>query len=83
MRPVSNARSVQPAEAPDDEVDVHLGNPGSVMKFFTPDLFVHFDSADEVGDRADEEWGAAVRAYHKHLDEVGDKLLEARTCMSC
>jgi hypothetical protein len=27
MRPVSNVCSVQPGEAPNDEVDVHLGNP--------------------------------------------------------
>jgi hypothetical protein len=53
------------------------------MKFFTPELFVRFNSADDVGDRADEEWEAAVRAYHKHLDGVGDKLPEARTCTSC
>jgi hypothetical protein len=32
---------------------------------------------------AHEEWKAAVRACHKHLDEVGDKLPEARTCTSC
>jgi len=31
------------------------------MKFFTPELFVRFNSADDVGDRADEEWEAAIR----------------------
>jgi hypothetical protein len=40
-----------------------------VMKFFTPELFIRFNSTeDEEADRADEEWEAAILAYRKHLD---------------
>jgi hypothetical protein len=44
-----------------------------VMKFFTPELFVRFNSADdEEADCANEEWEAAILAYRKHLDGLRD-----------
>ena len=46
-----------------------------VMKFFTPELFVKFNSSDdEVADRADEEWESAVREYRGHLDGLRDQM---------
>src|SRR5271165_3957990 len=39
-----------------------------VMKFFTPELFIKFNSPDDVvADRADEDWEAAIREYRSHL----------------
>jgi hypothetical protein len=46
-----------------------------VMKFFTPDLYMRFNSSDdEVADRADEEWESAISAYHKHLESLRDQM---------
>jgi hypothetical protein len=46
-----------------------------VMRFFTPELFLRFNSTDdEVADRADEEWEAAIQEYRDHLDRLGDQL---------
>jgi hypothetical protein len=46
-----------------------------VMKFFTPELLIRFNSSnDEVADHADAEWEDAVRAYHKHLDGLRDQM---------
>jgi hypothetical protein len=40
----------------------------SPMKFFTPELYLRYNSSDEaVADRADREWEEAIRAYRKHL----------------
>lgn len=45
------------------------------MKFFTPELFLEFNSADdEVADRADEAWDLADREYLEHLSAIGDQL---------
>src|SRR3954467_10228942 len=45
------------------------------MKFFTPELFLKFNSSDhEVADRADEEWEEAIGAYRKHLDGLSDQM---------
>jgi hypothetical protein len=45
------------------------------MKFFTPELFVRFNSADDdKADRADEEWEEAIRAYREHLDGLRDQM---------
>ena len=46
-----------------------------LMKYFTPDLFLRFNSPDEtVADVADEAWEAAVREYHDYLDGLSDRL---------
>jgi hypothetical protein len=40
-----------------------------VMRYFTPELVVRFNSPDDLeADRADAEWEAAMRAYREHLD---------------
>lgn len=42
-----------------------------VMKFFTPELFIRFNSPDEEqANRADEEWEAAVQSYRNHLADL-------------
>lgn len=49
-----------------------------VMKFFTPELLGRFNSTDDaVADRADDEWEAAVKAYHQHLDHLCDRMPDA------
>ena len=49
-----------------------------VMRFFTPELFVRFNSADDdVADRADAEWERAVAGYKKHLTKIWPALPEA------
>jgi hypothetical protein len=43
------------------------------MRFFTPDLYVRFNSSDEKeADRANEAWEAALSGYRKHLDGIRD-----------
>jgi hypothetical protein len=43
------------------------------MKFFTPELYMRFNSSDnEVADRADEDWETAIAAYREHLDGLRD-----------
>ncbi len=45
------------------------------MRFFTPDLFIAFNSSDEEeADRANEEWEEALQAYRKHLDDLRDQM---------
>lgn len=46
-----------------------------VMRFFTRDLYLRFNSPrDDEAHRADETWEAAIRAYHRHLNQIRDKL---------
>jgi hypothetical protein len=46
-----------------------------VMRFFTPELFIRFNSADDVeADRADADWEAAIREYRCHLDRLWEKM---------
>jgi hypothetical protein len=46
-----------------------------IMRYFTPELYEQFNSSDdEVADRADEAWEAAIQAYHRHLDSIRDKM---------
>ena len=46
-----------------------------VMKFFTPELFIRFNSTDdEKADRADEDWEAAIGAYRHHLDCLREQM---------
>jgi hypothetical protein len=45
------------------------------MKFFTPELYINFNSSDdEVADRANEEWETATREYRSHLDGLRDQM---------
>jgi len=45
------------------------------MNFFTPDLYVRLNSADDVVvDKAAKEWSNANEAYIKHLDQLFVKL---------
>src|SRR5438874_13783984 len=46
-----------------------------VMRFFTPELYLKFNSSnDGEADQADEAWEAAIRAYRHHLKGVRDKM---------
>jgi hypothetical protein len=46
-----------------------------VMRFFTTELYVLFNSPDdEVADRANEEWERALQAYKRHLDTMRDRM---------
>jgi hypothetical protein len=45
------------------------------MKFFTPDLYLRFNSADDaVADAANEDWEEALAAYRSHLERIYDGL---------
>lgn len=45
------------------------------MKYFTPELYVRFNSSDEkVADRADREWERNIEKYEQYLDGVRDRL---------
>ena len=45
------------------------------MKFFTPELYLRFNSPDDqVADRANEDWESAIRAYRSHLDRLADQM---------
>lgn len=45
------------------------------MRFFTPELYLQFNSSDdEVADRADEAWGRAVQEYRQHLDGIRSQM---------
>jgi len=45
------------------------------MKFFTPQLYQQFNSANaEEADRANEQWEQAIRDYQKHLNEIRDRM---------
>lgn len=41
------------------------------MRFFTPELYVQFNSSDnEAADRADQTWEKALQEYQRHLDAI-------------
>jgi hypothetical protein len=45
------------------------------MRFFTPDLYLRFNSADDAtADAADAEWEVAVAAYRTHLAALGGRM---------
>lgn len=47
------------------------------MRYFTPELYRRFNSADETeADDADAQWEQALQAYRKHLDEIQNRLPE-------
>jgi len=42
--------------------------PEAMMKFFTPELYIRYNSTDDAeADRADEDWEKAIRDYKNHL----------------
>lgn len=46
-----------------------------MMRFFTPELYVRFNSSvDEEADRANEAWETAFSEYRKHLDAIRDRM---------
>ncbi|MFL6216686.1 MAG: DUF4085 family protein [Blastocatellia bacterium] len=46
-----------------------------IMRFFTPELYLQFNSPDEaVADRADEAWEKAIHKYQRHLQSIRPKL---------
>lgn len=46
-----------------------------IMRFFNPELYVRFNSADdEIADLANEEWEKALRDYQRHLDSIRDRM---------
>lgn len=45
------------------------------MRFFTPELYVRFNSSDdEEADRANEAWETALSEYREHLDGLRDRM---------
>lgn len=45
------------------------------MRFFTPDLYVRFNSPDDPeADEADAAWEAALAGYREHLDRLRDRM---------
>ena len=45
------------------------------MLFFTPELYLRFNSRDtETALAADAEWEAAIVRYHEHLATLSDKM---------
>lgn len=45
------------------------------MRFFTPELYSQFNSSDdEVADRANEAWEAALQEYQRHLDAIRQRM---------
>ena len=42
-----------------------------VMRFFTPELYIRFNSPDDaVANQADEDWETALKKYSDHLDKL-------------
>jgi len=47
------------------------------MKYFTPQLYIDFNSDDpDIADRADEQWERALADYRKHLKKIRGRLNE-------
>jgi len=45
------------------------------MKFFTPQLYLQFNSPDDQeANRADQAWEAAIQAYHRHLETIRERM---------
>ncbi len=45
------------------------------MRFFTPELYIRFNSSDDVtADRANEAWEKALAEYGRHLDTIRNKM---------
>ena len=53
------------------------------MKFFTPELYVRFNSdVASVANRADADWERALAAYRKHLRSIRLKLPASVACLA-
>jgi hypothetical protein len=53
------------------------------MKFFTPELYVRFNSAaTSVANRANADWERALAAYRKHLRSIRLKLPASVACLA-
>jgi hypothetical protein len=49
--------------------------PEQIMRFFTPDLYLRFNSPDDaVADSANAEWDQAIERYERHLATFKDQL---------
>ena len=49
----------------------------AAMQFFTPDLYVRFNSDDDdVANRADADSEDALRAYQSRIDSIKDRLTD-------
>jgi hypothetical protein len=47
----------------------------SIMRFFTPDLYVRFNSTDDaVADQANVDWEAALAKYQQHLAKLRERM---------
>jgi hypothetical protein len=47
----------------------------TTMRFFSPELYLQFNSSDEdEADRGNEAWEAAIEAYHQHLESLRDQM---------
>lgn len=47
----------------------------SIMRFFSPELYMRFNSADEEeANRAEEAWETAIQDYHKHLGTLRERM---------
>jgi hypothetical protein len=45
------------------------------MRFFTPDLYLRFNSpGDEIANEADEAWEEALARYQRHLETIQDQM---------
>lgn len=48
------------------------------MKYFTPDLYLRFNSRERREmEQAHEEWETAIKRYGEHLDGIGSKMTES------
>jgi hypothetical protein len=54
-----------------------------VMKYFTPELVVRFNSSDDLeADQADAEWETAMRAYREHLEGLRARMPKQLECLA-
>lgn len=53
-----------------------IENPSDrIMRFFTPELYIQFNSQDEeIADRANNAWEDALQEYQKHLDGIRNSM---------
>jgi hypothetical protein len=66
INPIQDRRPGIPSMKPNTEKPID-----AVMRFFTPELFVRYNSSDdEEADRADEDWESADQQYQSHLATI-------------
>lgn len=72
--PITSPSGGRPRDIPfmKRQIDVR---PDGGMKFFTPELYLRFNSPDDnVADRADRDWEGAIKAYEKRLNDLRDRM---------